>query len=263
MLGTGAVEVNGGHNLYEWEPADGQFQAVNILPGGAYESEKVLFGGAGGAMGQAISEDGSRVVWTAESAPSALYVREGIGTSQPVTVQADAPAGGGRFLTASSDDSKVFFADNHKLTADSTAGNGALGDLYRFEPNGPAGSRLVDLTVDHGDPEGAEVLGALGGSADGSYLYFVANGVLSSDPGVSRGNCTPGSSPAGATCNLYLWHEGWERRASSRGYPAETSLKKPALRHWEPHSTGPLQWMCAPLESRMTATACSSCPKQA
>ncbi|HEY7831713.1 MAG TPA: hypothetical protein VIC06_14215 [Solirubrobacteraceae bacterium] len=209
VLGTGGIEVNGGHNLYEWEPAAGQYQPINVLPSGAYESEKVLFGGAGGARSHAISEDGSRVVWTAESAPSALYVREGIGTPQPVTVQADAPAGGGRFLTASSDDSRVFFADNHKLTADSTAGNGGLGDLYRFEPDGSMASRLVDLTIDHVDPEGAEVLGVLGGSSDGSYLYFVANGVLSSDPGISRGNCTPGSSPAGATCNLYLWHEGW------------------------------------------------------
>jgi hypothetical protein len=210
VLGSGALEVNGGHNLYEWDRAGGQFQPVNILPTGAYESEKVLFGGAGGAMGQAISEDGSRVVWTAESAPSALYVREGIGTPQAVTVQADAPAGGGRFLIASSDDSKIFFADTNRLTADSTAGNGGIGDLYRFEPAGTGSNRLVDLTVDHADPEGAEVLGVLGGSTDGSYLYFVANGVLASDPAISRGHCTRGSSPPGATCNLYLWHEGWE-----------------------------------------------------
>jgi hypothetical protein len=210
VLGTGTVEVNGGHNLYEWEAAGRRFQPVNVLPSGAYESEKVLFGGAGGAMGQAISADGSRVVWTAESAPSGLYVREGIGTSQPTTVRADAPAGGGRFLTASSDDSKIFFADNNKLTAGSTAGNGGLGDLYRFEPDGSGSERLTDLTVDKRDPEGAEVLGVLGASADGSYLYFVANGVLAPDPQISRGNCTPGSSPVGATCNLYLWHEGWE-----------------------------------------------------
>jgi hypothetical protein len=207
VLGTGAVEVSGGHNLYEWEGATGQFQPINVLPDGAYEAGRVSFGGAGGATGQAVSEDGSRVVWTTDAAPSGLYVREGIGTPQPVTLQADAPAGGGRFLTASSDDSKIFFADNNRLTPESTAGAGGFGDLYRFEPDAPAGSRLVDLTVDHVDAGGAEVLGVLGASADGSYLYFVANGVLA--PNASPGDCTPGSSSAGATCNLYLWHEGW------------------------------------------------------
>jgi hypothetical protein len=95
------------------------------------------------------------------------------------------------------------------LTADSTASFGGYGDLYRFEPEGSGASRLVDLTVDTTDPGGAEVLGVLGASADGSSLYFVANGVLGGDPRASRGNCTPGSSPEGAHCNLYLWHEGW------------------------------------------------------
>jgi hypothetical protein len=209
VLGTGALEVEGGHNLYEWDRTTGQFQAVNILPGGTEEASEVLFGGAGGALDQAISEDGSKVVWTAETSPSTLYVREGIGTPHPTTVQADAPAGNGRFRAASSDDSKIFFTDSLRLTADSTASQGAFGDLYRFEPEGSENSRLVDLTVDPADPGGAEVLGVLGASADGSYLYFVANGVLDADPRASRGNCTAGSSPAGARCNLYLWHEGW------------------------------------------------------
>ncbi len=208
VLGTSGIEVDEGHNLYEWERATKLFQPVNVLPNGSDESEKVLFGG-GAATSHAISEDGSRVVWTAESTPSGLYVREGVGTEHPLTVQADAPLGGGRFLTASSDDSKIFFADISRLTPDSTAGAGGRGDLYRFEPNGSGGGHLTDLTVDHepSDPQGAEVLGALGASADGSYLYFVANGVLA--PGAVHGNCTAGSSPLGVTCNLYLWHEGW------------------------------------------------------
>ena len=52
-------------------------------------------------------------------------------------------------------------------------------------------------------------------SADGSYLYFVANGVLTAAPNSrgetpSRASC--GSAcrklTAGATCNLYLRHDG-------------------------------------------------------
>lgn len=47
-----------------------------------------------------------------------------------------------------------------------------------------------------------------GVSEGGSYVYFIANGVLA--PGASQGHCVRRSSetaPAGATCNLYLWHE--------------------------------------------------------
>ena len=48
--------------------------------------------------------------------------------------------------------------------------------------------------------------GVLGASADGSYLYFAANGVLAA--GASPGDCKgPVSRPSGK-CNLYLWHEG-------------------------------------------------------
>ncbi len=85
-------------------------------------------------------------------------------------------------------------------------------DLYRFE----AGSgTLKDLTYDPADVSGgAEVQGVLGASADGSYLYFAANGDLDG-PGVgaTKGNCeTP--QPHGSigqtsgACNVYLLHEG-------------------------------------------------------
>jgi hypothetical protein len=207
-LGGGAVEAEGASNLYGWTNSAEPFQPLNILPNGAPDPENgLLLGGSGGATGQAISTDGSRVVWTGLG----LYVREGIGTGHARTVQADAPAGGGRFLTASSDGSKVFFADGNALTGESTAGGGGLGDLYKFEP---ASRRLVDLAVDHVDPEGAEVQGVLGASEDGSYLYFVANGVLPGALGTgaaSPGNCAYPVAPPEATCNLYVWHEGETR----------------------------------------------------
>ena len=46
-------------------------------------------------------------------------------------------------------------------------------------------------------------------SEDGSYVYFVANGVLA--PGAAPGRlCAPGPGIAApeATCNLYVWHNG-------------------------------------------------------
>jgi hypothetical protein len=46
----------------------------------------------------------------------------------------------------------------------------------------------------------------LGASEDGSYVYFVADGVQAE--GASPGDCKEGGEPAGATCNLYVSHEG-------------------------------------------------------
>ncbi len=192
-LGVGAIEEQSKENLYDWERATGLFQPVNILPDGApYPEAGLLLGGRGNATGHAISDDGSTVIWTGGAA---LYARDGIGTQQAKTIQADAPDGEGRFLTASSDGSKIFFADRNKLTADSTASNGGFGDLYEFEPGNGQSGRLLDLTVDKADVGGAEVRGVLGASEDGSYVYFVATGALAS--GATRGNY-----------NLYLWHEG-------------------------------------------------------
>ncbi len=191
-------------NLYEWEKSTGKFRLVNVLPDGTPETAHlVTLGSSTGAQDRTISEDGSRVIW---SGNGNLYTTEGLGSGPPKTLQADAPEGEGKYLTASSDGTKIFFADSYKLTEDSTASGGGYGDLYRFEPDAPESSGLTDLVVDHEDPGGAEVQGVLGASEDGSYVYFVANGVLA--PGASRGNCRPGRSDPEETCNLYLWHEG-------------------------------------------------------
>ncbi len=61
------------------------------------------------------------------------------------------------------------------------------------------------LTVE--DPAGADVQRVVGASEDGSYVYFVANGVLA--PGASAGDCAPSIVEGGPqTCNLYVWHRG-------------------------------------------------------
>lgn len=83
-------------------------------------------------------------------------------------------------------------------------------DLYRYEPEG---EELEDLTPDSTDENGAEVLGVLGGAADGSRLYFAANGDLDEDGPAKAEDCrtfTPHASmnTLTGTCNLYLWEEG-------------------------------------------------------
>jgi hypothetical protein len=83
-------------------------------------------------------------------------------------------------------------------------------DLYRFEPNAeePEGKGiLTDLTVKEGG-NGAEVVGVVGTSADGSRVYFVANAVLDGVGEATSGNCHGSIAHLTGSCNLYLWEEG-------------------------------------------------------
>jgi hypothetical protein len=201
-LGGHPSEEPGHFNLYEWGGATGAFQLINVRPSGAVETIYPLFGGGSDRQDGAISKDGARVIWRGESA---LYMRESIGTDSARTVQIDAPGGEGSYLAADDAGTRVFFGDTQKLTATATASNGGVGNLYMYEPGAPEGAGLVDLTEDHIDPQGAEVQGVLGVSKDGSYAYFVANGVLAS--GASPGNCSIGGNSE-SRCNLYVWHEG-------------------------------------------------------
>ena len=73
--------------------------------------------------------------------------------------------------------------------------------------------RLKDLTVDRNEGEHAAVQGLLlGASEDGSYVYFLANGVLSAASNPQGQQATPGDCTEGLenaprqTCNLYVEH---------------------------------------------------------
>ncbi len=189
----------------------------------------------------AISADGSRIYWSAveavkvsgeyEERPKALYVRENdtqtesemegeecVEPAKACTVQVDASAlpgtqskkdaegGGGQFWTASSDGSRVLFTDERRLTAGSTAEAGDP-DLYEYDLGAPEGERLNDLSIS-GKPEPgahADVQGVVGASDDGSYVYFVADGMLAE--GAAPGDCD-GQDEASQTCNLYVRHDG-------------------------------------------------------
>jgi hypothetical protein len=170
----------------------------------------------------AISRDGSRVFFTTAGSAQ-LYLREdGSRTTQISASERTPPDPNGprpaAFLEATPDGSKVFFLSCEKLTDDSTAvsdeadscteknfaGRPEQGqDLYSYDT---ATRELTDLSVDpnHADPLGAEVVGFLGASADGSKAYFVANGVLASN--ATQGDCRV--SGVTGSCNLYLWSNG-------------------------------------------------------
>ncbi len=184
---------NGGQGLYEWSA--GELRLVSLLPeaeGGAAAAAPQL-GQQDEAARHAISDDGSRVIWEGSSH---LYLRD---TSKGETVRIDALQGGESksfepepvYMTASSDGSRIFFLDKGRLTAESSEGGE---DLYEYNLNAPAGERLTDLTVDKRFEENANVLNVLGASEDGSYVYFVATGVLT--PNAHAGD------------NLYVHHDG-------------------------------------------------------
>ncbi len=130
------------------------------------------------------------------------------------------------FEGASTDGSRVFFADTQQLTdgasEDPNAGSTALAgcqlitelggcNLYESEcPNGnrcaqPAERRLIDMSEGPGGAPvsgGPRVQGVLAMAADGSRVYFVAKGVLT-----AAGNAR-GESAQEEADNLYVYSEG-------------------------------------------------------
>jgi hypothetical protein len=190
-LTPNAIDAEGiGINLYEW--THGALKLVSVLPNGSAAVGQAYLGAQyAHLVRNAVSTDGSRVIWLGEGEESGLYLRDTLAES---TVQMDAaqggpdPSGGGIYQAASQDDSHVFFTDDRELTSDAHTGEAPQGgvrpgnDLYEF--NTPTGA-LTDLTPDSADPNGAQVEVVIGASDDGSDLYFSARGALA--PGGTAG----------------------------------------------------------------------------
>jgi WD40-like Beta Propeller Repeat len=148
-------ECTGG--LYEWNasaPPAEQVQSVSMLPenGGFVchaslgTRRPVTFDGQDAR--HAVSDDGSRVFWTAES--GGLYMRD-VPRGETIAIGGS----GAEFQTASSDGSRVFF----------TVG----GSLFECEvPEAPVCSPVL---LGEAPAGGGQVIGA---SEDGAYVYWVA-----------------------------------------------------------------------------------------
>ena len=201
--------------LYEWSTG-GALQFLSALPDGEPAPSVAL--GYYRVRAHTISDDGTRVIWTAsQETPSHLYMRD---VAAGRTVQLDAARGvqepasaAARFQTASADGSRVFFTDAEPLVKEAT-GEPAFGtsDLYvceMAEKNGEPGCELQDLTIPARTGEHGAVQGAvLGASEDGSTSYVVAEGVLAGNENADGETAQPGHD------NLYrLHHEGngWVR----------------------------------------------------
>jgi hypothetical protein len=212
FAGTGAAEgaAEGGveeNNLYE--SAGGRLSLVNVLPDGATEAN-ATFGAESleepeyrpefnpPGFSNVISEDGSQVFWTGLNT-NVVYLRENagqpespLGPSDECLVSSDActvpvSAGPARYWAASTEGKYAFY----------TEGEGEASELYRFDvERGPGGGREM-LTV----PK-AGVRGVVGVSADGSTVYFVAQGKLAENT-----NSNGAGAETGAY-NLYMLKEG-------------------------------------------------------
>jgi WD40-like Beta Propeller Repeat len=248
----------GAENLYE--SVVGSVRLVGILPDETIAAQGATAGAGidplnehAGELDHVISQDGSRVIFEAaadnggpdseQEGETELYDRID-GSS---TVELSAPAAGAQpskcetpggvcnaepatFWSASADGSFVYFTSKAALTRESYTGveptsgtaprDNPGNDLYRYDLDTRT---LMDLTPDAGnveDPNGASVLGVVGSSEDGSYVYFVAEGHLGDAP---TGQPTP--QP-----NLYVWHETAE---GSRTVRFIAALEAPDEEHRE------------------------------
>jgi hypothetical protein len=199
------------HGLYEW--SGGTLRFVSALRSGKPAPSPEL-GFYGSVVAHAISNDGSRVVWTNKEDGNTrgghLYLRD---TTRGETLRLDAAQGmpepekgSAQFQGASSDGSRIFFLDRQRLTADSTAEPGqgtGQPDLYEcqiVEAAGKLGCELHDLTVvEQGSRADVQGL-VLGVSEDGTSVFLVAQGVLATNTNGNGEQATAGED------NLYELH---------------------------------------------------------
>jgi hypothetical protein len=231
--------------LYEWsaeKASTEQLSFISVLPPAGKQTQgkpagEPLLGADEVAQSQsarnAISSDGRRVFWTGikvlagEHTVRYLFMRD---TTTNTTLKVNAIEEGCtckesagekaeefnkvNFQMANSDGSRVFFTDTEPLTSDSklkppkSSEAERPADLYVcevIEKEGKPACKLTDLTASFTGP-GAVVGEVLGGAADGSNVYFVANGAPA---GGSQGGCTlPEEAPLSpeSKCNLYVDH---------------------------------------------------------
>jgi len=119
--------------------------------------------------------DGERTVLVSGRSPSECTSGTGCLSSAPSNAV---------FAAASEDGSKAFFLDEQQLTDSATEGGPSeyeVGshNLYEYDFDDPAGHNLIDVSAGDTSGEGPRVQGVTAVSADGSHVYFVAQGVLS------------------------------------------------------------------------------------
>jgi hypothetical protein len=177
------ADVPGVGDLYEWTASTG-LKRVGWVPGNAGEEAVEAEGGVSSDQYHAVSEDGSKVFFSAtrvvpgnpsdagETGKRGLFVREGGTVTRDVSAShTSTPDTGATYQGATPDGSRVYFTANAGLTSSSSA-EGT--DLYEYDLKSEA---LTDLSASD-EVGGAEVAGLVGVGDEGSQVYFVALGRL-------------------------------------------------------------------------------------
>jgi len=214
------LEVGGPANaLYLWR--DGELTPVSRLPvseGGTFVP--AILGTQQGSVRLAVSDGGAKVFWstgdyqTTGVKTTGLYIRDTLNdeSGRLDRVQSGASGAGTAspaFQAASADGSRVLFTDSRQLTADA----GSLGrTLYSCEigpvEGAPGCASLRNITPTVGVPgESAQVIGLVPAVGhNGDRAYFVAKGVLDTDPNGF------GESAVSGGYNLYFWEDSQSPR---------------------------------------------------
>jgi hypothetical protein len=240
-LTQGSIETPGlgSDNLYE--SIAGHASLVNLLPD-AQPDPDATFGGQSSAhllspdFSNAVSADGSRAFWT-DLNTGIVYVREG-GTR---TVQVSAGSSPAQYWTASVDGHYAFYTEAGKLfrfNADRFDESASPESVALEE----AREEIAGEGLAHENPG---VHGVLGTSEDGSYVYFVAEGVLANNESGQKEKaipqtCAEASRPGegnpeesvgnlnGRGCNLYVLHIGEPSSFIATLAPKDNALPSPA-----------------------------------
>ena len=180
----------GKERLYEWDQGHG-LRYVGFVPkeGGGEEAVEAVGGSPASNNGNrlnAISEDGSRVFFSAKRAAEAaageagkegVFAREdGTSTRDVSASETLTPDTGAEYQGATPDGRRVYFTANAGI-AESGASEAGTTDLYEYDFAKPEGERLTDISATE-EAGGARVGALVGFAADGSHVYFIARGQL-------------------------------------------------------------------------------------
>jgi hypothetical protein len=169
-----------------YEKRGGQLRYACILPNGSPYGGKCSAGTPAGDrtgrtnnVNNAISEDGSRIFWSASgTGPGALYVRIDNSLPSAKTIEISSSANPAQFWSAAADGSKAIYS----------VGN----NLFEYDVDGEAETLVAE-----------GFMGVAGVSEEASRVYFASSKVLTEEEENSAGDKAEAGEP-----NLYLYEAG-------------------------------------------------------
>lgn len=224
-----------------YESDHGAVRLAGVLPDGTAATSSVAGLGAADHFytTHTISRDGSRVFFTADPSPcsagpacGALYMR----VDHATTIQLNGsertdcadhdPCSGtpepdpdgtqpAAFGDASRDGSRIYFVSQEALTDDAQGGSSAP-KLYMYDASKPDSDphNLTFLSADHELADGPNtVVGVIGASDDGRYVYYVATGQLVAGAPIPTG------------FGIFVWHDGTTRYVGEIRDPADVQFQ--------------------------------------